>query len=519
MIIPIDEKSLPENPIQLKAAVFELATPPEFAAWRDITWMIIHDLGQGKTKEGLPKHVTLQSYPQLSRYVQSGVRKSRITLASVEKSHVATHYRDHSFPVSEESLCVNNGLRYQVWDNVRDLWLNNLVSQYSLKTYCTLHLPSGPYANLEWASRTSSHTVNEVVAKQNECDTRLRMREYIAFGSMRSGERIQWLNVLRELGCTDLDRNALAVNSLFLQAAWEAGRPSGDVLRQAHAEFEYPLFCQKLLFVLRNRIDAIEASWDEQRSMSTTIQLSLRLLSLSPTKDVYEACLVLIRRARSVTLDWCDQLQFQLNMASDQELRRQKDNILLLSAALLCFSTFDVSREHLKDLLQSECELAIAAEINSIIYDHLPGNVETLPLHLQQSMLRRSKIAHANEPQLKSLLLYHGAGLTQAVQKLWHGAILSSQWKPVNDSQWMSNRTSPSDRAEPQAVHYNLFTGELLIDGLPSGKVPEDYKQQPLFQRILGPAVPSVFASDLPGMVYRVARPIYGNEVSDMGFN
>lgn len=516
MTIQVNEKSLPENLVQRKAAVFELYVPVELAAWRDATWFLIHDVGQRMVKRSAPKHVTLGDYPQLKHYKQGQGRKPIVTLASETKSFLAAHYRELTFPVGTD-VCVNNGLHYRPWSHSQGTWLKDSVPPSDLRGHCTAPLPPGPYSNLDWAYRTSAHPSNYVMARQSDCDTGIELREFIAFASLRAGNRLQWLNMLRELGCSSLDHNAPAVNLLFHQAAYQAGFSNGNVHRHAHEEFTNPVFCRKLLCMLQRFVTAIEANWNEQYSMSTAIRLSSRLLSLTSDSLVIDGCIELIRRARSVALGWCRYLKgTHLQTAPNDEKFQQKGNTLLIGAALLCFSTFDVEDIHVAEVLQSSHDLAVAAETHSIIHDHLPGSLSSLTLEMQRNLLRRAKIAHAIESRLRELLVHQSVGLTQAIQQLWHGAVLENEWHAIQgrDGQWLSNTTRAVDGGAAQIVHYNLLTGALLVDGQPLGKVPDAYKRQTFFQRIFGPAILNVFASDMPGMTYMVSRSMEGNQVS-----
>lgn len=296
------ERSLPKNTVQAKAAIFELQIPVEFAAWRDATWFILNDVGQRKASTGRPAHVTVLSYAQLNPYA---IRKTmRITLGSYTKPTAHKAHYDRAFPTSMRELCVPNTLEYKVRDTSATRWVEWPGGAPNFKPYCTLSLPPGAYSSLDWAMRTSGHATNEVLSRQNECDVRLEKNEYLAFGNLRAGERIQWINILRELGCTNLDFTHPAVTTLVLQAVWEVGTPSNNVLRNAHAEFANPAFCARLLSLLRKRLVSVENNWDRQYSMMVVIQLTLRLLSLTSDSETESGCLQLLHKARSIALDW-----------------------------------------------------------------------------------------------------------------------------------------------------------------------------------------------------------------------
>ena len=241
-----------------------------------------------------------------------------------------------------KELFVENCLKYKLCDVSKESWVVWPGDKPDFKTHCALPLPSGPYERLEWAMRTTQHTSNEVMSRQHECDIRLEKTEFLSFGNLRAGEQIQWINILRELGCTNLDFTHPAVATVLLQAAWESGSALSDVLRNAHAEFANSVFCEQLLFLLQQRLVSIKNNWDRQFSLMAVIQLTQRLLSLTSDSKTELGCFKLLRRARVVALEWCHQIELHIRQApGDEEI--QKDGVKrVLLAALLSYSTFDV---------------------------------------------------------------------------------------------------------------------------------------------------------------------------------
>lgn len=514
MTIKIHEDSLPEDEVQRQAAVFELAVPREFAAWRDLTWLIVHDIGHHE----LPRlsqasmHMLVKGYKPVQRFCEIAHRQSRITMGSSTRPFTNGYANQH-FPTTEEKTCVKNNLRYDIWDEKSQCWLKTYDKPPKLKGHCTLKIPSGPYTNLTWAFDTSEHTANEVMSRQSECDKNLEIQEFISYCTLRAGERLQWINILRELGCNNLSQNNSCVTLLMLQAIWEVGSPSQDPLREAHAELRKATFCRRLLFMLQARLHAIQSNWQEQHSMMTIIQLCLRVVSLTQDDAVETESLELLQQARTISLDWCRQLQKHMHENSAQPDVQVKAVDLLLSAALLCFSTFDVDAAYLPHILTSQ--FPIAAEAQIIICDNSPADAKRLPLLAQQCLLQYLNIAHKIEPHAQKILRNDSTELSQAVQKLWDGVVLIHQWKRVTQkaSSWVHTKTIPRTGGRVQTVHYNLIGGDLLVDGKPLGKVPQRVKSQPLFQQIFGPAILQVFISDMPGMDYRVSQLIENNEV------
>ena len=183
------EWPLPTDEAQYKSTIFELRCPRCYSAWRDITWMILQDLGRATAVQCAPLAM-LFNYAGLEPYAEK--RSSRLGFASTTKSFLVSHYKAMQFPVSLKSLYVNNALQYKLHDRQGQSWVANEVDVPSLQSKCITRLPSGPYANLQYAVDSTDHEQNKVIADQESCSRDISIHEYIAFGSLRAeGERVQ----------------------------------------------------------------------------------------------------------------------------------------------------------------------------------------------------------------------------------------------------------------------------------------------------------------------------------------
>ncbi|KAI5273021.1 hypothetical protein E4T47_03715 [Aureobasidium subglaciale] len=513
--IAVHEDALPSDEVQGKSAVFEMAIPVAFAAWRDATCLIIHDLGRQSRKA---EHImrmspALRDYGPLKQYMTVFSRRSRLTMGSCTKPYLFANKQKVHLPIADEKVCVENGLTLDLWDTQRECWPSAIKDVISFKHHCTLGIPAGCYQKLTWAQETFTHTPNDVMSRQDDCDDSLEIREYVAFCTLRAGERIQYMNILRELGCGNLNHNQPATTVLIQQALWEAGTPSQSVLREAHLELRESNFCKQLLLVLRCRLDAIKNNWQERYAMMTVIDLCLRALSITSDEVLQEGLLRLLTDTRSACLDWCRELQTYMHEGSAQLAVQEKTVEHLLGAALLCFSTFDVESEHLRQVLASADDLAIAVEAQALIHGHTPAIKETLPPLLQQSLIHSQRIAQSLESHILGQFTHVGSGLTKVTQQLCNEMKLESRWKPILGTSWVCNKTIPMDGAKAQVVHYNLVGGDLLVDGKPLSKVPHHIKSDPLFQQIFGAAVLQVVASDIEGMEFQVTQPVHNHTI------
>ncbi|KAI5201355.1 hypothetical protein E4T39_05203 [Aureobasidium subglaciale] len=239
------------------------------------------------------------------------------------------------------------------------------------------------------------------------------------------------------IGSNNLNQNDAAITTLIQQTMWESGSPSHDSYR-------------------------------------------------TPDRETEKQALVLLRNAGKASLDWCHQLKENIQQPSIDKVTREKAVELLFSAALLCFSTFDVDDKQQSRVLRSAGDLAAAVEAQTLVRDNTPVDTRKL------------------------------SGLNHAIERLWNGISMGPTWTRVSNDEpsWVWNKTLPREDDSPQVVHYNLAGGDLLVDGKPQGKLPEKILTHPLFQRVFGcHDVLQVFSSDMPGMEFRISRSFEGNIV------
>lgn len=527
MNITPHEWPLPVTRAQLKSVCFELDRPAGFDTWRDMTWSILQDLGRSSGISGeLPK-MRLYDYPQLrSRAIKP---TNRITLGSTSKSFLASHYSSCTFPVALSSVCVNNGLSYSLWDTRSYIWTAQQTEIPSIHGKCTFRLPSGPYSCLQYAVDSVSHTPNQVMARLADCPPELGPREYLEFGSLRAGERLQLVNIARELASGNLTFNSPSVYLLVSQAVWQAGTPQHkNTLRQSHAEFQKEHFCLKLLDVAERLVDTISANWKEHVTMATVLALVLRTLSLANKPAVVERTITLLRRIRRAVHRWCFELLNRLFEELPEE-SGQETRGLLFSAANMCRTTYDVDTQYLASLLHDYEDVATFVTSSILIHDNRPVGEAPDPASVKRTNLRANCITHALEHRLRLLISQQNKGLNAALSSLWSSINFKDPWKflPNDTDHWAMNNTASHT---PLPVHYNILSGQLLVGGNPLGRVPDMYEQDPMFRRIFGGvglpasywlhhANPSqrilyVFASDMSGMTYSTAQPINDHQVS-----
>ncbi|ESZ91788.1 hypothetical protein SBOR_7826 [Sclerotinia borealis F-4128] len=512
--IGVHEWPLPYIELEAKSTVFELDVPIVINHWRDITYTLLVDIFSPSWSLGNRKVYHLRDYKGLCNDDQ--LQTTRLQLASDSKPFVVSHYRIQKIPqATETNVCVNNGLHYSLYDSKSSKWTSELLNRSNVRNICTFQLPSGSYKTLQWTLNTTFHTPNEVLARQNECSRTLDQNQFYAFGMMRSGHRLQWRNLARELTARILNFSHEETYMLVAQTAWQAGCSSTSPCRESHIDLKEEEFGISLLSAMENVLGTVEGNWQGTMAVRTCIILAVRLLSLSPYTEVQNGCYRLLGRARECTLRWTRDLGEVLGECQNAEESKTL-SLRALEVALTCHSTFEVKQGHLSQLLRSNEDIAVITECCIVIHERCPATTESLPQSLKIMLLQYEKLSHFLEPELRRRILRDSEGIDRTIQRIWAGYLPSNSWATFNrpNERWlMTNTSSVEEGYSSKTVHYNILDGSLLVDGLPLTRVPRSYELHETYRRLFGEKVLEVIPSTMEGMMFEMRNEIDGQQV------
>ncbi|KAG8734734.1 hypothetical protein FRC10_011492 [Ceratobasidium sp. 414] len=491
MTIRLHEWPLPSGQLDAEAVVFELECPDALNHWRSATYKILCDLG-GSTREGqLDPGNRLAGYQGLTKW-SSRLRSSkhRITIASSAKSFVVAHRSDAPIPASEKHVCVNNGLIFKPSDSAKNTWATSPFTKTSFTKYGTFTLPpSSPYRYLQYSLGDTSHTSNQILADQSDCPRELNLHDHYAFGTLRSGPRLQWMNIVRGLEENILTFSHEEVCLLHTQAAWQIGHLSEDnQTRDWHLELVDPQYSRLLVTLALRVLDRVRSNWLEATSVKMIIILVARLLSSTTDPATRNKAYYFLREARTVTFGWLREL---LSKLQDAKLESEECQQRVCEMASVCRSTYDVDASHLSELLSSQEDYLALVLCSVTLYDNQPTKLEDAPPNLQMLLSRDRRLAYKVLPVMVQKLGDMPRFLDASVSHCWNGYRPGSTgWValPAPNSRWVFTTTAPASAGAFQQVHLNLLEGSLLVDGQPLRRLPRNYVTHPTYIRLFGQA-------------------------------
>ncbi|KAG8964182.1 hypothetical protein FRC03_002126 [Tulasnella sp. 419] len=513
MTIGIHEWPLPQDPLVAKIVVFELAAPLPFSIWRTAIYRLLSSLDGSNPPRGLVgRRELMPTHPDLGSYCAPHTQSDRIVLSFNREDSDSYYTSVNVAEATERFILLDHSLTWSLYDRKDQVLVRreHLIN-CSIMGRCTFQLPNGPYRPLQYAVTKTSHTSNEIIANQSGCPIGLTFHEYAAFTRVRSGPRLQWLNILSELRGGVLSFHQEAVYCLLRQAIWQVGPRGEDGGRDWHVETSQSDFGEVLLEELRNLLHRLKSNRHNVVAMQAITALVSRLLASATDEVIIQKCLKLMRDVRSVTYGWTNEIVSMLSDIED-ETRMKECRIHLCRVVAACRGTYDVDPDKAPALLFSTSDIAVFLHCAIILQYYTPYRLSAEGDDFRNMIRRDNRLSHMTEPLLSRNIVRLGEGLDEAIRRIWESYRSSSKWEhlPSPNTRWVTTSTTPGDNLTSQTVQFNLLSGQLLIDGKPRDQLPRDILAHPTYTRIFGKRILGLIPSDMPGMDFKTTSRIGG---------
>jgi hypothetical protein len=442
--IQVYEWPLSSNPSTAKTTVFELMVPEAFANWRDVTLFLLRNVLECDLQSRNPatKNRTLENDQGLKQFLSPApYNTQRIIPLSQTKANTTCHRGDQSHNtipnLGEDEVCVNNGLQYNYFDKDEGVYVSDMLTTERILQNCTYQLPCRSSHLQKYLSHSLSQPggvpPNQVIASQSMCPSHMSLEEYKAFGSLRLGHRIQYMNILAQLAMPALGFAKAETQCLIRQALHQAGIPSdqGTVERATHEELTYETFGDALIRQLELSLQRVTENWESWRALASFVQLATRLWTLTDSSTVQGKCLLYLEKARKISLQWLHNIRQRIHTSTDN---RQRSELCsrAVEISLVCASTFDVDQSFVDELLKDASAASILLQCSIVIQQSKDTTSSDHDL-LYRSMLQAWRsLVYRVTPTLTTEITLHGSTcLDDAVTVTWSSFNPSSPWKAL----------------------------------------------------------------------------------------
>ncbi|TVY48539.1 hypothetical protein LOCC1_G001313 [Lachnellula occidentalis] len=511
--ILIHEWPLPRDEIEARSTVFELEVPLSFGHWRDTTVFLLLDVLKTEyVSEERPRSTyPLRNYSGLSSYFKTFGSTQRIGLLSQDKPHEATHRQNKSIATTSNvnDVCLDNGLHYQYHDDSTACFVDKFLVTDIVPRFCTYELPAESSSLQKFIFRPSSMpngpSPNTVVSSQSDCPDHMSLDEYKALSNLALGYRIQWQNILQLSVTSSVDFKKLETGLTILQSIHQTGpSSSGSVLRAGHEILDDDNLTRAILKALREALQKVKENWESSQALSTFISLAARVLSLTSSDQIKEGCLLYLASVRVVAFGWVNLLRDKAHMAISDD---QRSYLLsrALEVALVCADSFNCDERYLEALLAIPEDLSLLIQCSIVIQEGDYTLTHTSDPIVSLLYQRWKGLTYRSYPILATNIIENSSpSLDDAMSKSWSAYKAGSGWRrsPEQDGHWLITRTASQDNIPGLFVHFNLLSGELLVNGLPLARLPLQYEHHPMYRTLFGSCAIEVMPTSVQGMEF-----------------
>ncbi|KAI3322851.1 hypothetical protein HD806DRAFT_544884 [Xylariaceae sp. AK1471] len=511
--IDIHEWPLPRSITKAKSVVFELRIPPFFQSWRQATFYFLGDVigmeysvkSSGRCSHSLASDPHLPSGPSYS---------SHIGLLSENKPQIDTHRRAQQVSTAtESSVCVNNGLNYRYFDFKVDQFIEPFESTERVVEMCTYHLPSRSKGLQKYLFRPATSPngpgSNVAIADQSATPIHMSVEEARDLVMLPLGHHIQLHNILLQLAAPSLDFRKDETAIFVLQCLYQSGPPSDAPLRASHAVIDNEGFAFSLLENVTTAWYRVKENWESAQALCVFAAATARLLSLTSSEKIKRRCLEFLSTLRTGGFVWVELLKDKSHKAATQD-----DSTYFKSksvdVALICASCFDVEECHLAEILELDTDASMFVQCCILIQEGKPEYKPASELTLACLSLRFRRLLYRSLPMLSTT----HSGISDAVQKSWSAYRPGAGWRlACNTTHWLVTETASDNKGVQFQVHYNLLSGELLVNGIPLSRPPREYEDHPMWRVLFGRTAVEVMPTSAAAMQFSAKRQYKGYEV------
>ncbi|KAH8801966.1 hypothetical protein DL96DRAFT_1475929 [Flagelloscypha sp. PMI_526] len=514
--ISVYERPLPADDIAAKNLVFELLCPPSFQLWREATFYLLRDVLP--LKEPPPPtevYEKVTSYGSVLGVRNPATATSRLTLASTTKSFYMSHYKERKLPAKETDVIVNHALRWALFDTKSRTLISSRSHDYlDLSLLSALSIEVESYKPLEFSLPRCTHSVTQVLAEHHGCSPSMSTHEYIAYGSLRAGPFVQWLNLATELRSQVLSFNKVPVYQLVIQTVQHVG-PADSLGRLSwHSMLDVPSFHTTLLDTMEDLLRIIEGNWQQITTMRSLVEIALRLLGTRFDQRTS----AFLARARRILFGWMSGRFSQLQRGAIPPNRIEFHRRRVYEIALACRQTFDVGDELFTHICPTSSELHILLFTHLVIHlvsrtssefsdEGSNGTADTI------LRARDHRLIHKWEDYVRRQCVQDPTAINVAIRSLWpHLETTTQRWSSMTtpNARWIWSTCPARGNVPARLIHFNLLTGQILVDGRSLGALPVEIVQSKPYQTLLANKILHVGPSYLAGSEYMSLSPLNG---------
>ncbi|OAA53732.1 hypothetical protein ISF_08671 [Cordyceps fumosorosea ARSEF 2679] len=534
---------LPEDSDLAQTIVFELAVPPDISAWRDFCFFILlevagyesqtkdsdsrdpdsedpdsdsegsdsggsdsdsgeeakqdHDQNSQTRKEKRVPFISyIQNYPIFCGYFKSE-SKRRIVLASPSE-----RTKDKApVPVRQDTqlsrVCTPHPMNWQLFDSKQGNFIKMIGQTDVIRELCSFDI-CHENELLRRALTNDDPAIpknqNELISLRLEAENVAMLKHNEELGSLYFGDHVMWIKLLRELRGTSIDWAAPETFLFMSQMVFEVGPREGEgPARQRHFQLSNETFAAEFVKETRRLLSIYADGRSGRKPLAVLCIIAIKMTNEAP-EPCRNAALDVLAAIRKRCFGWLsDNRQSRLNDTPEMLETH-------LEIALICAYTFAVDYYFLKHHILSDNQIK-NVERYIVAMTTIHENQRKVTSYFQKTLYSASLRLAVSATGILMGQIQRGIlggirnGLIFSCEQNMQLSPVESYISPVSGP-WIKTCTRSFDRSAPKAIHLNLMTGEIRIDGKNPRHLPACYTSHEDFVALFGGLSPTVIPVD-----------------------
>ena len=501
--VSIYECPIPSERASALAVLFELRMPMEIRSYRDVLWQFVN---RSSISFENRKYEWLRVLPHAEKLQPhfTGPNDLKVKLVSSTNSIKQTHRATP--PIASASIdefLYPNSLQVEL----SPAQCPGFDDERRLLTPRLLH---PDYEQLQYSIESTEFVQNRVMAHLQRVEQKLKPKQWIEFGSFRSGHRLQWWNLFTLLEMDSLSLNEESVAILLQHAILQYGPVTENPAllvsswcSEAHEPLLDDRFVDQLINKLNSHLDAFATNWQNELALMVITMITMRILTLcNDTREDEVAKLAL--KCRRTGEKWLDLISVSIPTISRvgfekvQDLRRTMSSI-----GVTCLLTFSTHTNRLPLLLSSNQHvLSLLKAVTNVHDNSIVAKKSQTPTHpFRRDLIRLSeRVLVQLQPTLAELLQRMSYRSLDDFARIYWPVLRNdnakeTRWKkrhPSLDDGWYDGHFGST------CLSIDCSHGAFLVNGMSIGYLPEKILSTELYRRVFGDYIFQVQVTDSP---------------------
>ncbi|CAF1161225.1 unnamed protein product [Rotaria sordida] len=499
----IYEYPLPSSLEGTLAVIFELQMPIEIRCYRDILWQFINRPNpnlKNDMYEWLSDRVPYHN--KILRPYYTSSHDYKVKLVSSTKSMKQSHYS--TLPIasaSVEDFLFENGLKVQI----------SPTKPIKFENEChilTTQLDHPDYKQLQFTIESTQFVQNRVIAQLSDCPLQMNPTQFVEFGSFRSGDRLQWWNLLMIFEMDSLPIAEESVAILIIHSMLQYGPLTVDIddlshhwCSNSHEQLMQDHFVDELISRLDHHLGECKLNWQNELVLLVITMITMRVFTICNSTKINKV-VDLALKCRQIGIQWIDLISKNIQTISSsvfdeiENLRRKMINV-----GISCLLTFSTHHSRIKHLLSSNKHIISLLKAATTVHDNiiLSNNQSKMSIFMRNMMRFSEHVLVMIQPTVARVLKQTSYQSLNEFAAIYWSVIKSEH---TMKEQWKKRKTNIYDGwydccYESKCISIDCIKGNFLVNGTGIGFLHEKITSNELFVRVFGNQIFEVQAVDL----------------------